>query len=325
MQSVWKGWIIAGVAAFAWCALVAAWWASTTAEQGAGLFALLAAIVPTGLIAVLAVVFKRLAATRSQLDDIAQRINAQPTGTTAALTRPEIDVMFQKLSARQQVSDRALLALLEGRAADRTVLAEVAENTARAATVRPRAVPRVTPIAKREAGQPSLPLNEPDTAVESDPPPWADLVRALNFPLDQDDAAGFRAMHRAMRDRQVAQVLRAAEDVLNLMSQDGIYMDDLKPVASDPSLWRQFAEGTRGAEMSGLAAINDQTALSLTRGRMRSDDVMRDAVLHFIRHFDILLKSICARVDDDDEVARLADTRTGRAFMLLATVAGALD
>ncbi|WP_185803648.1 hypothetical protein [Pontivivens nitratireducens] len=323
MQSVWKGWPIAGAAIFCWLALIAAWWITTESGQGSGLFAFMAAIVPSLLIGMLAYVIERLGETRAQVSDLAQTVSSQPRGT-ANLSRSEIDAMFQKLTARQQVSDRALLSLLEGRAADRTVLAEVAENSARAASVRP--VPRPKPMVapKREIGQSSLPLNE-EAAPSDEPPAWADLVRALNFPQDQDDTAGFRAMHRANRDRQVAQVLRAAEDVLNLLSQDGIYMDDLDPIAIDPALWRRFAEGERGDVTSGLAAIDDQTALSLTRGRMRSDDVMRDAALHFIRHFDLLLKSLCARMDDDTQIARLADTRTGRAFMLLATVTGALE
>jgi len=325
MQSVWKGWPIAGAAIFCWLALVAAWWLTTESGQGSGLFALMAALVPSTLIGLLAYVIQRLAVTREQLDNLALAASSQPRNA-GNLTRPEIDAMFQKLTARQQVSDRALLSLLEGRAADRTVLAEVAENSARAASVRTRpAAARPTPIIKSEAGQSSLPLNEPHPEREDETPSWADLVRALNFPQDQDDDAGFRAMHRAMKDRQVAQVLRAAEDVLNLLSQDGIYMDDLNPTAVDPALWRRFAGGERGTVMSGLAAIDDQTALSLTRGRMRSDDVMRDAALHFIRHFDLLLKSLCARMEDDADIARLADTRTGRAFMLLATVAGALE
>lgn len=324
MQDVWKGWLAAAAAIACWVTLVATWWLLSDGDGRSGLFALMAALMPTVLILLLAQVLQQLGSARAQVARLTEERPA-PAPQGNGLPRAEIDRMFNRLTERQQVSDRALLALLEGRAADRTVLAEVAQNSARAASIRPTPPPRVVAQVRREPGQPSLPLGgaEPDQAEEA--PAWADLIRALNFPQDQDDAAGFRAMHRVMRDRQIAQVLRAAEDVLNLLSQDGIYMDDLDPVAADPALWRKFAQGERGVDMAGLAAIDDPTALSLTRGRMRSDDVMRDAALHFIRHFDIFLKGLCERMDDDTEIARLSATRTGRAFMLLATVAGALE
>ena len=327
MGGLWKGWLLAGAAIVAWLGLVLVWWLTAEPSAGTGMFALLAALVPCLLIVLLAQAFRRLDASQLEVRNLAALVGSQGATASARLTRPEIDAMFQKLNARQQVTDRALLALLEGRAADRTVLAEVAQNAARAANAKPRQTARAPrPLAAGgEAGQPSLPLATPAPQADAAPPSWADIVRALNFPEDQDDAAGFRAMHRAMADRQVAQVLRASEDVLNLLSQDGIYMDDLDPKPVDPVLWRRFAEGERGAEVSGLSAIEDPSALSLTRGRMRSDDVMRDAALHFIRHFDVLLKALCARVEEDEELARLGDTRTGRAFMLLATVTGALD
>jgi hypothetical protein len=44
----------------------------------------------------------------------------------------------------------------------------------------------------------------------------ADFIRALNFPDNADDREGFRALRLALEDRQVAKLIRAAQDVLTL-------------------------------------------------------------------------------------------------------------
>ena len=72
------------------------------------------------------------------------------------------------------------------------------------------------------------------------------FIRALNFPETQDDAEGFDALRLALKDRKTAQLVQASQDVLTLLSQEGIYMDDLRPDMARPEIWRQFAQGARG-------------------------------------------------------------------------------
>ncbi|QDL92398.1 hypothetical protein FDP22_11785 [Paroceanicella profunda] len=175
-----------------------------------------------------------------------------------------------------------------------------------------------------EDDQASLPLaSDPDTPMAA-PIDWTEMLIALNFPMDEADSEGFTAMKHAMRDHQVSQCLRAAEDVLTLLSQDGIYMDDLIPDTAAPALWQAFARGTRGPSIAGLGAIRDDDALAASRERSRRDPIFRDATLHFLRRFDVVLRRMCLEARDD-EIAALSSTRTGRAFMLLARVHGAFD
>ena len=54
-----------------------------------------------------------------------------------------------------------------------------------------------------------------------------DFITALNFPESPEDEEGFAALRRAMRDRRIAELVQASQDILTLLSQDGIYMDDL--------------------------------------------------------------------------------------------------
>lgn len=171
--------------------------------------------------------------------------------------------------------------------------------------------------------QQSLGLDAPPDAVAR-PLPTEDFIQALNFPENAEDADGFRALRRALQDRTTAQLIQASQDVLTLLSQEGIYMDDLSPDRARPDVWRRFAQGERGRAVSGLGGIRDRSSLALASGRMRNDTIFRDAVHHFLRKFDQML-SVFERNASDAEIAALAETRTARAFMLLGRVTGTFD
>jgi len=148
-----------------------------------------------------------------------------------------------------------------------------------------------------------------------------DFIKALHFPEDANDEAGFAALRRALADRNTNQLIQAAQDVLTLLSQDGIYMDDLRPDMARPEIWRRFAQGERGRTIAALGGIRDRSSLALTNVRMKKDPVFRDAAHHFLRLFD---KGF-AKFEDtatEAEISALSETRTARAFMLLGRVAG---
>ena len=171
--------------------------------------------------------------------------------------------------------------------------------------------------------QPALALGTP--AEDLRPPlSVADFIRALQFPETPEDKEGFRALRMALEDRKVAKLIRAAQDVLTLLAQEGIYMDDLKPERARPEIWRAFAEGARGGAVSGLGGIRDRSSLALTAGRMREDPIFRDAAHHFLRTFDRTFAEFEANATDS-ELADLADTRTARAFMLCGRATGTFD
>lgn len=183
----------------------------------------------------------------------------------------------------------------------------------------PRTAPLAPPV--EETAQPPLPLEgESDAAAGPD---WADFVRALDFPRDAEDNAGFRALKSVLRHHDLAQMLQAAEDVLTLLSQEGVYMDDLAVAPVDPRDWRRFINGGRGPEVAGLGGIGDPVALDVARGLMRSDPIFRDTALFFQRRFDAVL-SLFAERAGDAQLVEVANTRSGRAFMLLARLSGSL-
>ncbi|MEM6481335.1 MAG: hypothetical protein AAF922_04500 [Pseudomonadota bacterium] len=174
-----------------------------------------------------------------------------------------------------------------------------------------------------ETEQPGLPF-ELQSDVVHPPLSTADFIQALNFPETAEDKAGFDALRRALRHREAAQIIQASQDVLTLLSQDGIYMDDLTPDMAHPDLWRRFAAGERGRQIAALGGIRDRSSLALSAARIKQDTIFRDASHHFLRLYDRMIHRFC-EVADDGDVSALSDTRTSRAFMLLGRVAGTFD
>ncbi len=174
--------------------------------------------------------------------------------------------------------------------------------------------PAVMPPPRPAQG--ALPLD----AAAPAPLTLPDLIRALHFPETPDDRAGLRAMQRALRDHKARLVVQAAQDMLTLLSQDGIYTDDLDPDRAPPDLWRRFAAGERRAEVMAVGGIHDPRALDRCRARLRDNTVWRDTAHHFLRRFDQMLSVLMPNLDDAG-IAALAETRSARAFMLVGRAA----
>lgn len=233
--------------------------------------------------------------------------HSQSLGVHAVSFEKKLEEIVQ--AQRQTESAIATFASTRSQAARR--LAPPPEETARL----------VGPVDSE--GQASLALGTPAEALAA-PIDVDDLVRAVNFPENADDAEGFDALRRALADRKVAHLIQAAQDVLTLLAQDGIYMDDLRPDRARPEIWRSFAQGMRGRPVAALGGIRDRSSLALTAGRMRQDAVFRDAAHHFLRRFDDVISALEPILSDAD-LARIGDTRTAHAFMLLGRVTGTFD
>lgn len=219
-------------------------------------------------------------------------------------------------------------------------LAQVQTAAPRAATGAEAAQPVPAPAAQAtfasrrdpaQAPRPASPApaeEQPALALEQEfaPEPVAasDLIRALNFPDSPDDHDGIRALRRALANHDLAKLIRASQDVLILLGEDGIFMDDLVPDRAHPDLWRRFAGGERGRTIAPLGGIRDRSSLALSAARMRQDTIFRDAAHHFLRQFDRSFQSF-EKTAGDGEIAAFTDTRTARAFMLLGRVSGTFD
>jgi type II secretory pathway pseudopilin PulG len=241
---------------------------------------------------------------QTAIDAIRQAYVAQ-NQNAYEVTQPSVTKKLEEIAAAQRKTETALATF---------------------STVREAAAPRPAPApVTEEAGtdQVALPLGTP---AEDITPPLAteDFIRALNFPENAEDKAGFAALRRALKNRQSAQLIQASQDVLTLLSQEGIYMDDLRPDMARPEVWRRFAAGERGRAVAALGGVRDRSSLALTAARMKQDTIFRDAAHHFLRLFDRTISQF-AEVATDAEMSEMSDTRTARAFMLVGRVAGTFD
>ncbi|KAA9005318.1 hypothetical protein F3S47_18460 [Histidinibacterium aquaticum] len=255
---------------------------------------------------------------------------AASAARSARLVREESARLQAAIDAMRKgyVEDR------QGRGADVTMerrLAEIASSVKRTeALLSERAAPQSAPAPAPEPAAQERVEEQPTLAFAPAPEDTAppldriDLIRALNFPDTDQDHEGFAALKRALKDRQARQLIQASQDVLTLLSQDGIYMDDLRPDLARPEVWRRFAQGERGRAIGDLGGVHDRTSLALSAARMREDTIFRDAVHHFLRRFDQMLTAFEPEASDEEVVA-MSDTRTGRAFMLLGRVTGTFD
>jgi len=259
-----------------------------------------AAILPMVLVWIGVLMLRRVAEVQQDARDLAamlKRFQAGPSGNPAARVTvapkggTETNEKLAALSTQMQQVEKALVAILAAN------VETVAENG-------------------QSEGNQTVATLEPKDSLN-----WDELLHALNFPTDEKDRDGFRALRIAMGHRATSQCLRAAEDIMNLLSQDGIYTDDLSPEIAPAALWRSFAKGARGEDVAAVGGIHDAAAIAKVRTRMRSDPIFRDAALHFQRQFDITLREFCAN-GSDPQIEKLANTRTGRTFMLLGRVSG---
>lgn len=147
------------------------------------------------------------------------------------------------------------------------------------------------------------------------------LILSLNFPDGPDDHDAVEALHIALNDTELARLIRAAQDAITLLAGKGVYMDDLVVELPQPEHWRSYVAGGRGGDLSSLAGIRDEAAKEKVMRLLQQDEIIRDAIHHFLRQYDRILTREAESLSDE-QLAILSDTRSGRAFMLLAEASG---
>jgi hypothetical protein len=279
---------------------------------------LLMVFLPIALIWAVVITLRSIRELRGEAKRLQATVDAMRSSYVHAQTqvqssglKPSVERKIDEIAASTKEAQTVLATFTSRRDASLSV----PSADRKAALVQPRPEPA--------AEEPTLALGTPP---EDFRPPLsvAHFIRALQFPETPEDKEGFRALRLALEDRTSSKLIRAAQDVLTLLSQDGIYMDDLQPDLCHPELWRRFAAGERGRSIAALGGIRDRASLALTAVRMKSDPVFRDAAHHFLRAFDKTFAAFEPNATDA-ELADLADTRTARAFMLFGRVTGTFD
>lgn len=259
---------------------------------------LLMVFLPIALIWAVVVTLRSIRELRAEAKRLQATVDAMRSSYVQAQSqaqglKPSVEKKIDEIAASTREAQTVLATFTSRRDASLTV----PSADRKAALVQPRVEPTTE--------EPTLALGTP---VEDFRPPLSvtDFIRALQFPETPEDKEGFRALRLALEDRTSSKLIRAAQDVLTLLSQDGIYMDDLQPDLCHPELWRRFAGGERGRSIAALGGIRDRASLALTTARMKSDPVFRDAAHHFLRTFDKTFAAFEPNATD----AELADLPT---------------
>ncbi len=317
--------IVAAVLSLLWVGVVAGFWFFIGISSGDGspgfnpmtfVMTMVSILLPIGLIWVASAGAKTAKVMREEANRLQTSIDAMRHAyvsqqqTAGQTVKPSLEHQLNEIAASQKQTETAIATF-----ASRREHATVPASTTKAALGK-------KPVPEQDE-QPSLALGTPEPELR-DPITIAEFIRALNFPENEDDAEGFRTLRRALDDRDVAKMIRSSQDVLTLLSQDGIYMDDLRPDKPRAETWRRFAGGERGPAVAGLGGIRDRSCLALAGGRLKQDPVFRDAAHHFLRQFDTVLSEFEANATDQ-ELVEMGETRTARAFMLLGRIAGTFD
>lgn len=311
--------MIAIVVSLCWLALIGGFFLFTGQDgmsSGAigTIMVLVAIFLPLALIWVAAVTARTARAMKAEAQRLQEAIDSMNLAWQASngVARPSVEQKLAEIATSAKQTENAIATFTSRRDGDATQ-----PSADRKAAFVP------APTVRPGEEQPTLALGTPAEDLAS-PVSVADFVLALNFPDSQDDKDGIRALRRTLDDRNLAKLIRAAQDVLTLLGQDGIFMDDLKPDRARTDVWRRFANGERGKSVAALGGVRDRSSLALTAARMRQDTIFRDASHHFLRQFDRTIAEF-EKNASDQEMAELAETRTARAFMLLGRVTGTFD
>ncbi len=148
---------------------------------------------------------------------------------------------------------------------------------------------------------------------------WEILLKALNFPDDSEDEFGFKALRLANQNKTVAELLQASEDFLNLLAQDGIYLDDLHFDQPSVDAWRNFISRNKSSSGKKLHCVGIESHIDALYKRMKSDTVFKDTALILIRRFDQLLREKLPEATDQ-QVFSISNTRTGKAFLIIGKI-----
>jgi hypothetical protein len=310
--------LIAGALALIWLALVGGFFLFAGPGDGSGsalsmIMVLVAIFLPIAMIWVAAITVRTARAMRTEAQGLHAAINAMRDAyeNQNPAANPSVERKLEEIATAAKQTETALATFTSRRDTEATQ-----PSADRKAAL-------INPVQPYGDAQRVLALGTPAEEL-ADPVSVDDFIRALNFPDSADDKDNIRALRRALDDRTLAKLIRAAQDVLNLLGQDGIYMDDLKPDRAKPEIWRRFANGERGKTIAALGGVRDRSSLALAAGRMRNDTIFRDAAHHFLRQFDKTVADF-EKNATDQEIVALANTRTARAFMLLGRVTGTFD
>lgn len=172
---------------------------------------------------------------------------------------------------------------------------------------------------------PGLPFAELPEAGATGPLDWPSLLSTLDLPEARSDTA--RALQSAaLNDRGISETLALAGEVQESLAEEGLFLQDLAPIHASAASWRSYADGKRTKKLTHeMAGIKDDVALTLAQTRLRSEPAFRDLALRFVASYQRLIARGAGEEGAGARLLELAETKSGRAFLLLGQLTGAFE
>jgi hypothetical protein len=246
------------------------------------------------------------------LAETRQSVAAHPPATAAELAGLLGDAAEERIRPERVALDDAVgrITALEDLA--RKMLAEIDRTSRLNPLMEPAApAPAAAGVAPAELPFAVLPRAESRAALD-----WTAVIRALSG--ESPGETRRHAIERAAADPDVAALIELTRGVAAALAEDGLYLSDVSPVHSPAELWARFAAGERGGEIAGLAGIEDEVALAIARSRLREDAGFRRLAIRLVAAYARLIERAAAEIGADPRLVEIAETRPGRAFLLLA-------
>jgi hypothetical protein len=151
---------------------------------------------------------------------------------------------------------------------------------------------------------------------------WAKFTRAANFPESEEDIETLDALYDVLTDPDAASLLQCAEDTLASLADIDLYMEDFRPPLVPVTAWRAHLDGSAGESIKGINAPVEQSRI---RAKLNTDKGFEHLCTKFMDRYEKMGRRLITEADREQLIVDLSNTRTGRAYLMIADSAGRLS
>ncbi len=151
-----------------------------------------------------------------------------------------------------------------------------------------------------------------------------DIAHVLNF-ADQDQKGDWaKAFSKIAADGEYLELIRMAEDLLEIFEQDDIYVEDIDLKLTNAQRWIDWVNGDESADLSDIAQIDDIRIVALSRSRINAEEELLDRSTQYQKQFLTSFNNLIASASEDD-VLRFIQSRGGKLFLVLGENSGLFE
>jgi len=151
---------------------------------------------------------------------------------------------------------------------------------------------------------------------------WKKFTRAANFPESEEDIETLDALYDVLTDPEAASLLQCAEDTLASLADIDLYMEDFTPSLVSVSAWQGHLDGSGSGAIDGIKASVEQSRI---RAKLGSDKGFEHLSTKFMDRYEDMCRRLMNEAEDQRLIVDLSNTRTGRAYLMIAEPAGRLS